>query len=83
MANDSKRVGDKQIVTVNVGVEIDMTRVAKLKAAYDETGPGTSSREKVYEQLRAIKNQTVERLNGEVTAYANVAKRQIEELFNV
>lgn len=83
MANDSKRVGDKQIVSVNVAVEVDMASVAKLKAAYEDTGPGTSAREKVFEQLRAIKNQTVQRLESEAAAYVNVAKRQIEDLFTV
>jgi len=68
-------------LTINTTVEVDATRLQILKDAYEKSGG--QAKETAFAKLRAYKDEIYKRIDGEILAYGNIAKRQADQHFGV
>lgn len=66
---------------IETTVEIDATRLKTLKDAYEKAGG--QAREVAFANLKRFKTEVYGRIDGELLAYGNIAKRQVDEHFGV
>jgi hypothetical protein len=68
---------------ISTTVEVDGLKLKLLKAAYEKEGIGGAQKEAAFANLKAFKNEVYARIDGELLAYGNIAKRQVDAAFGV
>lgn len=79
LANQPKT--DPIVLKIETCVEIDPVKLKLLKTAYEESGG--QAREAAFAKLKAYKTEVYGRIDGELLAYGNIAKRQVDQHFGV
>lgn len=70
-------------IDLSFGVELDVTEVAELQAAFELAPPGSARRDAIYTKVKSMFDQASARLEGEMMAHMNIARQKLKALYKL
>jgi hypothetical protein len=76
-------VSDTKRLDVQIGLDINMVEVNAVKTKLANLRPGSAEYCTAFDELMRLRKYYSGRLEGECTAYMNIARKQLKETFDV
>ena len=70
-------------LSVTFDLEFEVTEIEKLQEAFAKATPGSANRDAIYSKLKGMYDYAVGRLDGELLAHGNIARKKLKELFKL
>jgi hypothetical protein len=72
-----------EAISVSFKLDVDVTDLAQLQAAFEKAVPGSAKRDAIHSQMKAMYDYASGRLEGEMTAYMNIARKKLKDLYRL
>lgn len=70
-------------LSVAFELDLDVTEIDQLKLAFEQATPGSAKRDAIFSRLKGMYEYASGRLDGELLAHGNIAKKKLKDIFKL